>query len=511
MSILDPGGHYPINLRRLPSTWICTYVGDAIDEIQPGFASGVHNDRGEGVAHLRPMNIDRLGRVDLTRLKYVPDSGGLRLLDGDVLFNNTNSPELVGKTTAIRGEKEWAFSNHMTRLRPPSGIAAQFLAFQLHYLWMTGYFRYRCTHHVNQASIASKTLAASVPLILAPFEEQLRIVAEIEKQFTRLDDAVAGLKRVQANLKRYRASVLKAACEGRLVPTEAEVARKEGRSYETGEQLLARILKERRAKWEAEGESRCAEPLAPPRTGLSELPKGWTWATFDQLIAFGPQNGLYKPASAYGRGLPIVRIEDYQDDWSNERDRLKQLTVDDNEAATYGLLPSDVLINRVNSPSHLGKCMIVAAALCPAVFESNMMRIRFAVGVEPYWVATTLREASGRARLTSNAKWAVNQASINQGDVRLTPVPLPPLNEQTRASAEVERRLTLATKLLSQMERHARYAERLRSGILAAAFSGRLVPQDPKDEPASVLLGRIRAERAAAAPRPARRAARARR
>src|SRR5207244_11956956 len=91
-----------------------------------------------------------------------------------------------------------------------------------------------------------------ISIRLAPEHEQLEIASEIEKQFTRLDAAVAALKRVQANLKRYRAAVLKAACEGRLVPTEAELARKEGRSYETGTQLLARLLNERRAKWEAD-------------------------------------------------------------------------------------------------------------------------------------------------------------------------------------------------------------------------------------------------------------------
>ena len=73
---------------------------------------------------------------------------------------------------------------------------------------------------------------------LPPLSEQKRIVAEIEKQFTRLEAAVTALKRVQANLKRYRAAVLKAACEGRLVPTEAELARREGRSYEPASNLL---------------------------------------------------------------------------------------------------------------------------------------------------------------------------------------------------------------------------------------------------------------------------------
>ena len=89
----------------------------------------------------------------------------------------------------------------------------------------------------------------SIPFPLPPLPEQHRIVAEIEKQFSRLDASVAALKRAQANLKRYRASVLKAACEGKLVPTEAELARDEGRDYEPADRLLERILMERRARW----------------------------------------------------------------------------------------------------------------------------------------------------------------------------------------------------------------------------------------------------------------------
>ena len=85
---------------------------------------------------------------------------------------------------------------------------------------------------------------------IPPSTNSSEIVAEIEKQFTRLEAGVAGLRRVQANLKRYRAAVLKAACEGKLVPTEAELARQEGRTYETGAQLLERILTERRQKWQ---------------------------------------------------------------------------------------------------------------------------------------------------------------------------------------------------------------------------------------------------------------------
>jgi type I restriction enzyme S subunit len=215
---------YPIDLQSLPDIWAAVCVGDAILEIQPGFPCGIHNNAGLGVIHLRPMNIDRQGRLDLSILKYVPPQNSLRIRRGEVLFNNTNSPELIGKTAYINSDTEFAFSNHMTRLSPPPELDAKFVAYQLHFLWMTGYFLHRCTHHVNQASIASGTLADTVPLIVAPQNEQRRIVAEIEKHFTRIDAATAALRRTQAGLKLYRAAVLKVACEGRLVPTEAEVA-----------------------------------------------------------------------------------------------------------------------------------------------------------------------------------------------------------------------------------------------------------------------------------------------
>ena len=109
---------------------------------------------------------------------------------------------------------------------------------------------------------------------LSPFPEQRRIVAEIEKQFTRLDAGVAALKRVQANLKRYRASVLKAACEGRLAPQDP--------ADEPADRLLARILAERHAKWEREHPGKkYVEPAAPVTDGLPALPVGWCWATVE--------------------------------------------------------------------------------------------------------------------------------------------------------------------------------------------------------------------------------------
>ncbi|HLK09738.1 MAG TPA: restriction endonuclease subunit S [Candidatus Angelobacter sp.] len=357
--------------------------------------------------------------------------------------------------------------------------------------------------------------ATIIPVPVAPRPEQDRIVAEIEKQFTRLDDAVTALKRVQANLKRYRASVLKAACEGRLVPTEAELTRKEARSYEPASELLKRILAERRAKWEADQLQKMIaagkppknddwkksykEPVKPTLSHLPHLPEGWTWTTFDQLITFGPQNGIYKPSTAYGRGTKIVRIDDYQDDSFKAPDELRQLILAETEARLYALEAGDMLINRVNSPSHLGKCCVITPGIAGSVFESNMMRLRLASGVQKGFLVAYLRSLDGKKRLTSNAKWAVNQASINQQDVANTPVPLPPLEEQSHISAELDRRITNIDHIKSHLTSKLAAASQLRSAVLKNTFSGKLVPQDPNDEPASVLLERIRAARAALA------------
>ena len=128
-----------------------------------------------------------------------------------------------------------------------------------------------------------------------------------------------------------------------------------------------------------------------------------------------------------------------------------------------------------------------------------MMRMATSSGISVLYIAYYLRSFVGRTRLTSNAKWAVNQASINQTDVCGTPIPLPPLDEQRRIVAEVERRLSVVQQAEATVEASLARAERLRQSILKQAFSGKLVPQDPGDELASVLLERIRAEREAEA------------
>ena len=339
-------------------------------------------------------------------------------------------------------------------------------------------------------------LSQEVPL--PPLPEQHRIVAEIEKQFTRLDASVAALKRAQANLKRYRASVLKAACEGKLVPTEAALAGSEGRDYEPADLLLERILIERRAKWESQEKRRgkYKEPVAPNTSGLPDVPEGWVWATVDQT-SFRIQYGTSSKASSDPAGVPVLRMGNIQNGDLDLSD-LKYLSSQDIDVPKTLLEPGELLFNRTNSAELVGKCAIFKGKPSPASFASYLIRVTFIDGFSPDFGCGYINSELGRTYISRVRSQQVGQANVNGTKLAAMPVPLPPLAEQQRIVAEVERRLSVIQQAEATVEAGLKRAERLRQSILKEAFAGRLVPQDPNDEPASVLLERIRAEREAA-------------
>ncbi len=353
----------------------------------------------------------------------------------------------------------------------------------------------------------SGAAAATIPLPIAPLAEQRRIVAEIETQFTRLDASVAALRRAQANLKRYRASVLKDACEGRLVPTEAELAllslpKDGGRDYEPAAVLLERILAERRARWESHEKRRgkYKEPSAPDTSVLPELPEGWAWATVEQLFARS-EYGTSVKCSYEASGLPVLRIPNIvagEIDLTDVKYATKSVPVDSETALAKG----DVLMCRTNGSVRLvGKTAVINSELEPYHgFASYLLRFRLIeTKVLPKWFHFYATSQLGRTFIEQNAASSAGQNNVSLSLIHTMPIPLPPLAEQRRIVAEVERRLSVIRQAEATVEASLARAERLRQSILKQAFSGKLVPQDPGDEPASALLERIRVEREAEA------------
>ncbi len=203
-------------MTELPETWVTQSLKDWGMQAQSGFASGVHNAEGNGVIHLRPMNVSRLGKLDFSSVKSVEDDSARRIEKGDILFNNTNSAELVGKTAIIDVEGEFAFSNHMTRLRfPADKVDQKYMSILLHSYWMSGYFNEICSNHVNQASVSIKRLE-QVEVSLPPIDEQHKIVELLEDHLSRLDAALTDVKQAKLKAAQFRRSLLQAAFIGNL-------------------------------------------------------------------------------------------------------------------------------------------------------------------------------------------------------------------------------------------------------------------------------------------------------
>lgn len=342
---------------------------------------------------------------------------------------------------------------------------------------------------------------------LAPFPEQHRIVAKIDSLFAELDEGVAALKRAETNLERYRASVLKAAVEGKLT----ERWRREHPPEETGEELLARILVERRKRWEdaqlakfeAKGKkpprnwkAKYKEPVTPDTGGLPQLPEGWCWATVDQ-VSLQMRNG--RSVRTRAGGFPVLRLSAITGAALNDRD-IKDGDWGPEEAELFRVRQGDFFVSRGNGSLDLvGRASFADDQVGEVAFPDTMIRVTFACRqlVRTRFVAAIWNSQFIRRQITECAKTSAGIYKINQLDLRGIVMPVPPIAEQeliTESHRELESARSHPANRITAWRQHA---SALRQSILKRAFEGRLVPQDPADEPASVLLERIRAEREA--------------
>lgn len=189
--------------------------------------------------------------------------------------------------------------------------------------------------------------------------------------------------------------------------------------------------------------------------------------TLGELIRDGPQNGLYRPASDYGEGVPILRINSFYGGSVTGLDELRRVQLDEATVRKYQLHEDDIVVNRVNSRPFLGKSAIIPALLEPLVFESNMMRFSVKKDlVLPTYVIAALQTDEVRRQLLSRAKDAINQSSINQDDVRSVRLKLPPLEVQRRFAS----RITEIQGILAQTETAVATANLLGASLMAHLF-----------------------------------------
>ena len=413
-------------LRALPAGWKWVTVGEMVEEMQYGTSAKTSEDA-TGVPVLRMGNIKE-GSLVLDSLKYLPRTHGefpaLLLHDGDLLFNRTNSAELVGKSAVYRGNPSpCSCASYLIRARMRPSYVPEFLAYYINSTFGRAWVNSVVSQQVGQANVnGTKLKALTIPVPHLP--EQRRIVAEIEKQFTRLEAGVAALRRVKANLKRYRAAILKAACEGRLMPTESEWQKT------TLGEVLAGI--------EAGRSFKCEE--RPPKSDEIGVVKvsSVTWGSYNEMES--------------KTCLDATRIED-----------------------RFFVRAGDFLFSRANTIELVGACVIAETITLRLMLSDKILRLRFSSSVNPNWILYWLRSGFGRSEIERLATGNQNSMrNIGQDRIRQIIVKLPTPLEQTRIVAEIERRLSVVDDLETAVSVSVNRAIRLRHSILQKAYNGKL-------------------------------------
>lgn len=489
-------------MSKLPPGWIVSVAGDVCQIHRgitfPGSAKSKLPTDGL-IPCLRSGNVQQT--LDWDDLIYVPTEFVIKesqyLQVNDVLVSMSNSNELVGKCSYCSSLPVPAatFGGFLSVLRT-TVVEPKYLWYWLSSAEVQLKLRESANRTVNIANIGMDDIRLlSFPI--APLSEQQRIVAALDERLSELDASVAALERAERNLVRYRAAVLAAACSGRLVPTEADLARREGRRYEPADQLLARILAERR---KSNTKATYSEPAQPDTSTLPKLPEGWVWATVEMVsqdTLIGLDRGRPEQRSE-PPGAPYIKMGQVNMNGQVDLSGMVYVDVNADEAVRFAVSDGDLLFNTRNSRELVGKVGIVRRPAPGTVYNNNLMRIRPPTGVSAEYLLLAMTEAGFRSRMERVKMGTTNVAAVYAKDLLPLPIPLPPLDEQDRIVAEVDRHLSRADALAASIAQAKRRAQRLRRAILAAAFQGRLVPQDPHDEPASVLLERIRAQAAAA-------------
>jgi len=479
--------------KDLPTTWLKTTL-DEVAHIEMGQSpeSRFYNDNGQGLPFFQGKAEfeERYPRV--RKWCSVPNKIAET---GDILVS-IRAP--VGPTNIAQ-----------SRSCIGRGLAAICANPPINQLFLFYFFRHIESWLSDQgtgstfAAISGQFLR-KIEFVLAPAAEQTRIVEKLEELLSDLDAGVAELKAAQKKLGQYRQSLLKAAVEGALT---AEW-RTTNQAKETGTQLLERILIERRARWEAkqlakfkeqgkaspkDWQNKYPEPVKPDTSDLPELPMRWVWASLDQLTEF-ITSGSRGWANFYSNeGSTFIRSQNINKDYLDLSDIAFVTPPRNSEGERTRVGMNDLLLTITGA--NVGKAARVEIQVDEAYVSQHVALIRpVDLSLSNYLHLFLTASAGGRGQLDKEA-YGAGKPGLNLQQVKSVLVPLPPNVEVKVLIEYLANQFNAITGQSMQIALTLKQSAAQRKNILKAAFSGQLVPQDPNDEPASVLLERIRNER----------------
>jgi len=469
-----------LQTKVLPKGWVVATIDEISLKINTGFSFGDYNLNKNGIPHIRPPNIAEYGELVLSEIKYVPVTEYDSLKDGDVLSNNTNSVKLVGKTTIISGNHDWAYSNLLTRIRTETSIInPKWINLCLNYLFENGFFKTNCKEHVNQASI-NPTFLAKTLIPLPPQNEQNRIVSKTDQSLSKINLINKSLKNAELYAEQYKQSFLKSVFEGKftdhLEPSE------------TIEILKEEFIQQRKSN------TKKPQSFFKFETKLPTLPKNWTYVSLD-FISYVIESGgtpLKSEQTNFDKkGIPLLKVENIDIDGNIIilKDQLRLSKTAHAKQFKSMIKENDVLFNIVGPP--LGEIGFVTKEFSDFNINQALVFARTIPTYNPKLLFYCLKSPFYHNLMYKMGR-GNRQDNIKKSDSELIPIPLIPTNHQKIMLEKLDAFFEQHKIILKNIKYSYNLIRKLRLSILKQAFEGKLVSQNSNDEHARILLEKIK-------------------
>jgi len=488
--------------ENLPSEWEIANIQD-IAEVNPRIDKSVIKDNLTVSFVPMPAVGAANGIIDVTQKRPFSEvkKGYTSFLEGDVLFAKITPCMENGKMAVVsKLINGYGFgSTEFHVLRPKQGIDGRYLYYFISSENFRGNAAHRMTGAVGQKRVPAAYINKS-KIPVAPLSEQKRIVTEIEKQFSRLDEAVDNLKRVKSNLKRYKASVLKAAVEGKLT----EEWRKSNPDVEPADKLLERILVECRKKWEEaelakmkakrkepkddKWKNKYKEPVLPEKDELPKIPKEWCWVKAevladlkDNAICAGPFGTIFKAKDFRPKGIPIIFLRHVAPGkYLTRKPGFMDVKKWEELFQPYSVYGGELLITKLGEPP--GICAIYPENIGPAMVTPDVIKMSVNHNVIKSKYLMHYFNSQIARHFATGLAFGTTRLRLTLPIFRNLAVPLASMKEQSQILYELERLLTVVDSLEKVVEQNLVRANRLCQSVLKKAFTGKLVPQSNNDE-----------------------------
>jgi type I restriction enzyme, S subunit len=497
--------------ENLPSNWVTTTLAKVclpVSSIRPEDdpeAEFTYFDIG-GIDNKRNI----IAKTRTVKGRNAPSRARQALHKGDILFSTVRT--YLRKIARVEREYPNPIgSTGFAVIRAAEGVSSQLLFFQV---LSEGFLQ--PLHALQSGSSYPAVRARDVfaqKIVLQPTREQERILRKLNAAFSAVQRGEAAALRALDRLQRYRAEILRSAIIGTLTRDWREAQwNKKGPAIETGELILKRLLATRNKTWdeqelirlESAGKepkdgkwrSRYHEPSRPSAAAPPELPQGWAWASIDQLAALedrsitdGPFGSNLKTRHYTRSGPRVVRLQNIGDGvFIDEEAHISRRHFE--ELKEHAVYAGDIVIRALGTPAP--RACRIPDWLGPAIVKADCIRFKVASEfLSPDFVMWALNSPPVQER-TGKMIHGIGRPRLKLAEIKSIGLPIPPLEEQSEIVREVEIRLAAADRLATTLRQQLVRAEATRQALLRDAFTGQIVPGDPNDEPASLLLERIR-------------------